>query len=523
MTSPSRRLRYLVWPWLILLVTLTRLPALYLPFDNDSAANAYHARLISEGEPLYGTHHPGHHLPAVYYIYSFAGLLFGEGSRAVKLFLIPWTILTAYFVYRIGKQLASPATGPLAATFFSLMTSHVSLKGTTAEIELFANLPLAAAVFFSIELIARDKNTSRFAIIGFLGAIALLFKAVYIAPLLIVLLLMYESYPRSGFWQKNAHRLLCISAGFLAVILPVLAYFSSKGLTTRFLEVFKFGSEYAGDLGLIETVIAMLFAPLYVLSINNLPMLVCGIAQIIAIFHRRWKFNWSAQSLPRSDGIVGSCSHSSSAELGVALYLIFAYAAAGIGRPGFVHYNLVIVPPLSLLAAYSITLIWRKTASPPSYRRYWVGGILVALIISATLFSNRRLYYHYLRYAWGQESYNSYLQNSSLEGRSYLEAKRLADYLIPRCSVGDNIYLWSDNMELYDLVPFRVPVENPWPYYADRFGPPARIFAPKTAYIILGETILRPRPEWLYQGLSSSYRMVAIIGGYEIYQRIKQE
>ncbi|MCZ7666108.1 MAG: hypothetical protein M5U34_02115 [Chloroflexi bacterium] len=35
-------------------------------FENDSGDHAYHARLILRGEPLYGDHHPDHHMPGVF-------------------------------------------------------------------------------------------------------------------------------------------------------------------------------------------------------------------------------------------------------------------------------------------------------------------------------------------------------------------------------------------------------------------------------------------------------------------------
>jgi hypothetical protein len=49
--------------WLIviglsLLIILLRLPSLEHPFDSDSAANAYHARLIWRGELLFIWHSP---------------------------------------------------------------------------------------------------------------------------------------------------------------------------------------------------------------------------------------------------------------------------------------------------------------------------------------------------------------------------------------------------------------------------------------------------------------------------------
>ena len=54
--------------WLLgvlLLAILLRIPSLDMLIDNDGGARAYHARLILAGEPLYGTHHTGHHMPAI--------------------------------------------------------------------------------------------------------------------------------------------------------------------------------------------------------------------------------------------------------------------------------------------------------------------------------------------------------------------------------------------------------------------------------------------------------------------------
>ena len=96
---------------LAILVSILRLPTLEEPFDIDSGANAYHARLIFRGEPLYSTHHTAHHLPGVYYTYVLAYMIFGDSIWSVKIFLIPWTILTAFFIYKIGFRLRDNITG----------------------------------------------------------------------------------------------------------------------------------------------------------------------------------------------------------------------------------------------------------------------------------------------------------------------------------------------------------------------------------------------------------------------------
>ena len=85
---PSFRRELAIILALLLLVVLLRLPFVGQPFENDSSAIAYNARLISRGEPLYGSHHPTHHMPAVYYTYAAAFTLFGDQVESVKALLI---------------------------------------------------------------------------------------------------------------------------------------------------------------------------------------------------------------------------------------------------------------------------------------------------------------------------------------------------------------------------------------------------------------------------------------------------
>ena len=81
-----RKSNLVLWLILSILVILFRLPSLDEPFDQDSSAIAYGARLIVQGEPLYTSFHPAHHLPLAYYVYALAFSLFGDGLFAVKFF-----------------------------------------------------------------------------------------------------------------------------------------------------------------------------------------------------------------------------------------------------------------------------------------------------------------------------------------------------------------------------------------------------------------------------------------------------
>lgn len=268
---------------LLLLVILFRLPSLEQPFDNDSGANAYHARLIVRGEPLYGTHHPAHHLPAAYYTYALAFLLFGDSVWAVKFLLILWTIATVYLLYRTGTLLMDRATGLLAAFFYIILSSNVDLFGTTAEIEQFANLPRVAAVWAIVRLTSRRRVASwKFVFVGLLSAGAFLFKAVYLSPLAMVcymlLLELWRNRKSPDSWKETLMRGAWVGLGFVAGLSLTVAYFATLGSLPRLLLVFTLGQEYM-TYRIVNSLVSRYWPllPFIGLGKSNIVLLVCSL------------------------------------------------------------------------------------------------------------------------------------------------------------------------------------------------------------------------------------------------------
>ena len=154
----SKKIVFIYFFLIALLVILIKIPTLNLPLDNDSSANAFFAREMIRGEVLYDKFHPDHHLPAIYYTFVFAFKLFGDNPIAPKLLLIPFVIASAWLIFLIGKSFFDDSTGILGAIFYALVSSQVLFSGTTAEMEHFANLPLIAAIF--ITHISKQKKSS---------------------------------------------------------------------------------------------------------------------------------------------------------------------------------------------------------------------------------------------------------------------------------------------------------------------------------------------------------------------------
>lgn len=485
------------------------------PFDNDSAANAYHARLIVRGEPLYSTHHPLHHMPAVYYTYALAFLFLGDSTWSVKVLLIPWTIATAIIIFLIGNRYAGKWTGFWGAIFYALLNSHMLLKGTTAEIELFANLPIALAIYLGLELTLRKSRSWTFLIPGVVSGVAFLYKAVFISPLLIVTLIIILSARLNIKSQNTKHftvrSLLCFWVGFVTPLIILVSIYAANGLLTRFLLVFTLGGKYINVLTTQTSILLNLILPLSIIGINNLILLLLCLHGIIR-FIRQTK---NKQITYSTTIITGTA---------IIFWFLISVVIAGITRKGFLHYSLIIVPPLAIIASWEmiklsvkINLRNKDLLSP---KKYFPIALIIAMILFVSGFTNSQLFHHFILNKLGKESYqNSLIKGSQLSNSKPTKIQLLSDYVIENTSKEDRIYYWSDNVQLYYLTDRRSPIDNIWPLYAEATGSYKLIFSPKTKIIIVGESTQISQPDWLNEELDKYYRLVKIIDGDKVYQR----
>jgi hypothetical protein len=487
------------------------------PFHNDCGAIAYHARLIVRGEPLYGTHHPAHHMPAVYYTYALAFLLFGDSVWAVKFLLLLWTIVTVYLLYRLGALLMDRATGLLAAIFYVILSAHVLLYGTTAEIEPFANLPRIAATLVLIRLIIRHAPAWKFVFVGVLSAVTFLFKAVYLSPVamagFVLLAKLWQTRATAGMWRATVMRALWIGVGFAAGLLPVVAYFGLLGLLPRFCLAFTMGQGYVNFRNTASVGPQYwLFYPLLGLAVNNAALLTFSLAGLLVVGISKLRRNHPVQNKQSSTAIY------------VAVWYILSFVEAGITRVFFRHYYLLIVPPWALLAAWLLLKIHRDVKNQVRAANRFAATLFLTVLLAIALFISVRqnfdYYYHYARYKLGLETYQDFLLNGwPSEGLHLVRVQELADYVKEHTSPTDHIYYWSGDVQIYYLADRRCPIDIIWPLYAEATGSYQRIFAPQTKYVIVGESNNIPRSDWLHTELAKKYRRETVIRDQEIYRR----
>ncbi len=494
---------------LLLLVILSRLPFLEKPLDDDSAANAYGGRLILQGEPLYSSYHPGHHLPAIYYTFALAFFLFGDNAEAIRIFLALWMIPTVWLLYYLSRTFADKKTSYLAVILFLLLSTDYALEGHTAEIELFANLPRIAATLLLVKLIERKGADWQFSLIGLVGAVAVLFKAVYISPLALAGLILL-----SQFWshrqEKDAagillRRLFWLGTGFILGLLPVVVFFGMLGLLPRVGLVFTLGQIHVSSEPV--SLIFIFLYPLSGLAIANAPLLVIGLTGALLL-----PWDKSTPTLPKNV---------------ILLWLFMSFVEAGFSRNPFFHYYQLIAPPLSLLAAWAITHLYQLGRTHQKIKlAAWVISISLLFAIGGTyLFVNGGYLYHYLRYKTGQDTYQNFVLKSwPPTGPMFVAIQEIVDYIQAHSNPDERIYIWGDEVQLYYLANRRCAIDFIWPIYLELAPIPGgqeemrrRLLASTTKFIVITQD--NP-PTWLVDGLAKHYSLVKTISDRKIYQRI---
>lgn len=491
-----------------LLVILLRLPGFNMILDTDSSVNAFFARHMMQGEVLYDKYHPAHHLPGIYYTFLLAFTLFGDNPIAPRALLILFIIPNTWLIYWMGREFFDQRAGILGGFFYVLITSQLTLSGTSAEMEHFANFPLTATMFLFLILIKKNAPAIKFVWVGVMAAVCILYKVTFVGSLAAVGFSLFI-----GVWleknqpdtiKKYFSRFAAIALGVILPLIMVGGYFASLGLWQRFLLIFSLGFNYFGDTALMGTMGGILFPrpfgfPLFMVAMNNFAILVFGL--------------FGAYRLTRHAG--SSDPHKKLIDLALVLWLVISFALAGMRGGGFAHYTLVVCPPLALIAGVELSLAYERWAKTSSQRQAIVGvTIMVFLVFGLYVWRNFELYLPYLAKLSAQVSYEE-TYDQFYQRRQEL----LIDYVKSHTTPDDFIYVWSTHLQHYYYADRLPPIDILWPEYVSATGDPQRIFDPRTKYIFVDSEKLRERPDWLIEGLELNYHLETIIHDQEIYRR----
>lgn len=353
---------------LLILVLILRIPTLQQPFENDSGAIAYHARLITRGFPLYGEHHPAHHMPGAYYLYAAAFSLFGDKVLSVRIILLLWTGISVVFVYWLGKLVAGKEVGLIAGLNSAIMLSHGFIAGTNTKIESFVILPQVLAVYTILMLAKNNSPSWTYFLPGFFSFAVVIFKANYIsATCLTVILILRElahDWKKPKLWKLTIARSGWAILGFSLPFLLTISYFAANGILGNFLKVFTLGLSYTQvTQEQLSSSVFILIYPLAILGKSNFILILSAGTGTLIFF----------LSLRRKPTTIKKAKEVANLDLlpFIVFWFCFSFIETGVSRTFLHNYYLIFIPPLTIVSAWFLVKfayeISDSLASLPDY------------------------------------------------------------------------------------------------------------------------------------------------------------
>jgi 4-amino-4-deoxy-L-arabinose transferase-like glycosyltransferase len=221
------------------------------PLDCDEAAYAYIGHRILAGDVLYRDL-TENKTPLGYWIYALAVRLGGYNELAIRVMPIPFILATIAVVWWIGRRIAGPASGNVAAAFFVVLSTDPYLFGNGANLEHFINLFSTASLGLFIYGWEQRSRWALFSSGICLGAAGLV-KQFALLPIVVIGPAVFVQTAATGeSWRRRTLHgfldLLAFLAGLSTIVgLAAVIVIASGAGQPAFEDIFQYGRALATD------------------------------------------------------------------------------------------------------------------------------------------------------------------------------------------------------------------------------------------------------------------------------------
>lgn len=429
------------WSFALLLLALTillRAPVLPWPaIEEDEAGHMVAAAAMAQGERPYVEAVVDQKTPLLWYL--FAGVMTVAGlfnTVAIRLFTDLSVWITALLLWRLGTRLSSGGAGRWAAILFTLFSTCSTYKILASNFELhFLPFDVAAYLCLTEALLARRPWWG----LGAGAAIATAFLIKQTAGINLVTQIIFVIWlSRLASWRRVSLQTgALIALGFSVTLGLFCVWMLSIG-------VFSEMRYWVWDFAWRFT---------------------AGTAHHMPFWSRlaeRWGL-WLAGTLVVHYWALRYCLTKSSSPLKacIVLWAILEWIPICLGGRFPIHYFLMALPPLSLMAGLWIspqaslrTYFW---GSAPMSR--WVARVSLFLLpVAVSWFA-----------AWQIPSINR------LYGLHRADHAKLARRITATTAPTDRLFVWGDNPEFYIFAKRLAATRFTWAdYFVGRFGIPSQ-------------------------------------------------
>ncbi len=491
----------------LVIAVCVRVPFFRVPLVTDEGGYAYttHRGLIG-GDSLY-------HLlwfdrtQGILWVYRVIFETLGKDLLAIRLFAALYNALSALLVYVIGRRLGGKRVGLIAAFLFGLFSVMPHMEAFTANAELFMTLPALASLALLLPLDAvrlhateplrarRNRDAARrIALSGVCAGAAFVIKPAEAAALIVGgVLLLVAARRGDRSWRALLRPQVIFGAAAAVGILPAVV----DGIVRD-------GHAYLAQVLLYRGAEESIISPnsLGRLSHSVWSTIVVGGDVLPLVLLAVLALTIYRRALPAD------------ARLLAPAWLGASFFGVALGGNWYGHYFFQMLPPLALYAAFAL-----RAAFVQGTTAVWRQRLVVAVSLSVMLTAS-----YTGRYFVAQPAE---LATTLYQDRLYEAQDPLVAYLKEHTRASDQIYVAFEGPSIYYLserqsafpVIWRQPVLSD-PATFNRLM--ATLDTPAgPAYIVdLDAPRYQRAHERLRPILERRYRLAAIIGGVQVYERV---
>ncbi len=403
----------------LVLLALGRLPSTCEPLSQDQAVFTLGGKLLLQGETLYRDvfdHKP----PAMFFIYTPIYWIFGPSGLGCALIDLLLHLLQLVLLYQLLRKLADEETAAFSVIIFTfLLLAPVWSRGIRLlQAEVITNLLVLIMMHccFSGRM---DKGAT--ILVGFCGAILFATKFLPLAFIVPPLLLLEKEE------LKSKRLWFYMSLGFFLGSLPWILYLSVTGAWSFFIAaVIHFNRCYAG--ALTNPPWTAFSAKMWALW---LPLLLAMYESIHA----------------KKDDSLTKHRYVPMIWLAISFFILF------IQRKFFYYHFLVLLPPLSWLAALGILRIYRFCPSVSEQKRkLTIALTAIIILLQLTALSHKYFSFHekYFFLRIQKDDFPAYAEKTQVTtNRTLLETVLLAAAIKCYSKPNEELMVWGMNPLLY--------------------------------------------------------------------------
>lgn len=334
---------------LILIVQLLLYFFLFWPIDLDETIYGYFGQRILAGDLPYRDVFD-HKVPGIFFIYALILRFFGNYFIFFRLTALFFSLLTTVLLFKIGKLIANPLTGFCIAAFHAVFINGFFIQGTTANTEIFINLFNIVALWLFLIVYKKEndkrpdcsinfkKNNFYIFLAGIFSGLSFMTKPVAIFNFFVLFIFLL-------FFKKSVlKKTIYLFSGFF--IFPLI--FSFYFLTKNYLKEY-FDYAFLINFSYLDTERSIFLSPFN--SLKNFLNNVLITAKIENGFLWISALAGSFYLLIKKRSLEGYL---------FITYLAFSIIGIATGGYHFLHYNIQLIPALSLLAGIFLAKTIKK-------------------------------------------------------------------------------------------------------------------------------------------------------------------